>query len=209
MPPSTSSYLQIIDILGTFSFAVAGAFAAMEKKLDAFGILVISFVTAIGGGTVRDVLIGSLPVAWLTDLRTIQVILLGAVVAILFSRWLRKMNNLLLTFDAFGLGLFSLLGMQKALALGLNPGVSVALGAVTGCFGSVLRDVLLNNVPLVFRKEIYASASIAGGLFYLLLLQTNLPQNVANLTSILLIVLIRLLAVKYDWSLRVSDRGLL
>lgn len=207
MHPFTFSYLQIIDILGTFSFAVAGAFAAMEKKLDVFGILIISFVTAIGGGTVRDVLNGALPVAWLTDLRTIQIILVGALAALLFRRWLERMNNVLLVFDAFGLGLFSLLGLQKALAAGLHPGVSVALGAITGCFGGVLRDVLLNNVPLVFRKEIYASASIVGGLFYLLLLQTSLSPTLSNLVSILLIVLIRLLAVRYNWSLKIVSKN--
>lgn len=204
MFPSTTSYLQLIDILGTFSFAVAGAFAAREKKLDVFGILIISFVTAIGGGTIRDILIGALPVAWLTDMQTIMVILTGAVASLLFGRWLRKMNHLLVIFDAFGLGLFSLLGMQKALAFGLHPGVSIALGTITGCFGGVLRDVLLNNVPLVFRKEIYASASIAGGLLYFVLLQTAFPTNMAHLFSILFIVAVRLLAVRYKWSLPVS-----
>ena len=156
--------------------------------------------------TGRDILIGALPVAWLTDFQTMYVILVGAGAALLFGRWLRKINHLLLVFDAFGLGLFSLLGTQKALAYGLNPGVSMALGTITGCFGGVLRDVLLNNVPLVFRKEIYASASIAGGLLFLILLQVELPTNLANLSSILVIVMIRLLAVRYNWSLQLPQK---
>ena len=198
------SYLEIIDILGTFSFAVAGAFAAMEKKLDVFGILIISFVTAIGGGTIRDLLIGALPVAWLTDMQTIQVILIGAIASVIFNRWLKKMNRLLIVFDACGLGLFALLGLQKALALNLHPGVCVALGTITGCFGSVLRDVLLNNVPLIFKKEIYASAAIAGCILYFFLSSLSMFQNLANLISILFVVLIRLLAVRYNWSLQIN-----
>lgn len=197
-------YLQVIDILGTFSFAVAGSFAAMEKKLDIFGVLIIAFVTAVGGGTIRDVLIGALPVAWLTNMQTILVILIAVTASLLFRKWLQKITQLLIIFDAFGLGLFTLLGLQKAQAYHLHPGVCIALGTITGCFGGVLRDVLLNNVPLIFKKEIYASACIGGGSLYFVLLWINLPQNMANLISIMIIVMIRLLAVRFNWSLKAA-----
>jgi uncharacterized membrane protein YeiH len=198
-------YLQVIDILGTFSFAVAGSFAAMEKKLDIFGVLIIAFVTAIGGGTIRDMLIGALPVAWLTNMQTILVILIAVTASLLFRKWLQKITQLLIIFDAFGLGLFTLLGLQKAQAYHLHPGVCIALGTITGCFGGVLRDVLLNNVPLIFKKEIYASACIGGGLFYFVLLWINIPQNIANLISIMIVVMIRLLAVRFNWSLKAAN----
>lgn len=197
------SFIHVIDLLGTFSFAVAGAFAAIEKKLDPFGVLIIAFVTAIGGGTIRDVLIGDLPVAWLKSMDTVFVIVLSALLVLFFGYSLKKISWLLILFDAIGLGLFSIIGVEKGLAHQLSPAVCVALGTVTGCFGGVLRDVLLNNVPLIFKKEIYASASILGGVVYVLLLSANLNSQFADIICIALICLTRLLAVKLNWSLPV------
>jgi uncharacterized membrane protein YeiH len=195
------NFIHIIDILGTFSFATAGAAAAMEKKLDPFGVLILAFVTAIGGGTIRDVLIGAFPVAWLGSATTIWVIITGAIVALLFGSYLKKMNSLLFLFDALGLGLFTLIGIQKGIIYGFGTGICVMLGTITGCFGGVLRDVLLNNVPLIFRKEIYASASIAGGLLFFLLLQAGFAEKLCSIASILLVFFVRILAVRYHWSL--------
>lgn len=195
------SFLHIIDILGTFAFAVSGAFSAMEKKLDPFGVLVLAFVTAIGGGTLRDVLIGDTPVGWLRNGTTTLIIVLAAVGTMLFGSMLRRFTGPLFLFDAFGLGLFTLVGVQKGLELQLSPGICVALGTITGSFGGVIRDVLLNNVPLVFRREIYASASIAGGLLYLLLLQVHLLQQFATIICILFIVLLRIIVVRYKLAL--------
>ncbi|HMK04279.1 MAG TPA: trimeric intracellular cation channel family protein [Ferruginibacter sp.] len=194
-------FLQLIDILGTFSFAVSGAFFAMEKKLDPFGILILSFVTAIGGGTLRDMMIGNLPVGWLQDETATVVIFCAAIGTMLFSQWLKKINATLFLFDALGLGLFTIIGIEKGLDLNLSIGVCIALGTITASFGGVIRDVLLNNVPLVFRKEIYALASIIGGLFYILLKSSSLNNDVAKIICILLILAIRLLAVKYKLSL--------
>src|SRR5687767_10639469 len=149
------SFIHVIDLLGTFSFAAAGSFAAMEKKLDPFGVLIIAFVTAIGGGTIRDVLIGDLPVNWLTNTEGITVIIGAAALSLFFGTYLKKLNSLLFLFDALGLGLFTLIGIQKGIEYQLSSGICVALGTITGCFGGVLRDVLLNNVPLIFQKEIY------------------------------------------------------
>jgi uncharacterized membrane protein YeiH len=196
-------FLHVIDILGTFSFAVSGAFFAMEKKLDPFGVLILSFVTAIGGGTLRDIMIGNLPVGWLRDETATIVIFIGAMGSMFFSQWLKKLNITLFLFDALGLGLFTIIGIQKGMELNFSLGVCVALGTVTASFGGVIRDVLLNNVPLVFRKEIYALASIIGGLIYYLLTKTALNDDAAKIICILLIFFIRLLAVKYKLSLPV------
>jgi uncharacterized membrane protein YeiH len=194
-------FLHVIDILGTFSFAVSGAFFAMEKKLDPFGVLILSFVTAIGGGTLRDIMIGNLPVGWLRNETATIVIFIGAIGSMFFSQWLKKLNITLFLFDALGLGLFTIIGIQKGMELNFSVGVCVALGTVTASFGGVIRDVLLNNVPLVFRKEIYALASIIGGLIYYLLTKTALNDDAAKIICILLIFFIRLLAVKYKLSL--------
>ena len=196
-------FLHVIDILGTFSFAVSGAFFAMEKKLDPFGVLILSFVTAIGGGTLRDMMIGNLPVGWLRDETATIVIFIGAIGSMFFSQWLKKINATLFLFDALGLGLFTLIGIEKGMELHFSVGVCIALGTITASFGGVIRDVLLNNVPLVFRKEIYALASIIGGLIYYLLKQSALNDDAAKIICILLILIIRLLAVKYKLSLPV------
>ena len=195
------NFINIIDILGTFSFAVAGGFAAMDKKLDPFGVLIIAFATAIGGGTIRDLLLGRLPVAWLTNSVAIWAIIIGAISTLFFSTSLKKFDKLLFYFDAMGLGLFTMIGIQTALEEKLSIGICIMIGTVTGCFGGVLRDVLLNNVPLIFQKEIYALASIMGGLAFFLLLRLELPLNYSYVAGILIVFAVRVLAVRFSWSL--------
>ena len=195
------SFLSIIDILGTFAFAVSGAFSAMEKKLDPFGVIILSFVTAIGGGTLRDVLIGDTPVGWLRNGTTTIVIIVAAIGTMFFGNYLKRLTSTLFLFDAFGLGLFTLIGVEKGLQLQFSPGICVALGTITGSFGGVIRDVLLNNVPLVFRKEIYASVSILGGILYLLLLKIDMFSPFATVISIVFIVAFRIIVVRYKLSL--------
>lgn len=194
-------FLHLIDILGTFSFAVSGAFFAMEKKLDPFGVLILSFVTAIGGGTLRDMMIGNLPVGWMRDETATLVIFAGAIGSMFFSQWLKKINATLFLFDALGLGLFTIIGIEKGMQLNFSVGVCIALGTITASFGGVIRDVLLNHVPLVFRKEIYALASIIGGLIYILLKHSIVNDDAAKIICILLILVIRLLAVRYKLTL--------
>jgi len=196
-----SGFLNLIDILGTFAFAVSGVFSAMERKLDIFGVLIISFATAIGGGTIRDILVGNLPVNWLQNGFTIQVIFLSAFVAIVFAAYLKHLTTALFLFDALGLGLFTIVGMEIGLKKGFGPGICVALGTISACFGGVLRDVLLNKVPLIFRQEIYALACIVGGVVYFFLKRTNLNEDAAKVLCILLIFFIRAVAVKYKLSL--------
>lgn len=194
-------FLYIIDILGTISFAVSGAFLAMEKKLDPFGVLVLSFVTAIGGGTLRDIMIGNLPVSWLRNETVTIVIFSSAVVTMIFGRYLRHLTTTLFLFDALGLGLFTLIGIEFGIEKHFSIGVCLALGTITACFGGVVRDVLLNNIPLLFRKEIYAVACIVGGGIYFLLKQTSMDAAMAKILCILIIFVIRILAVKYKLSL--------
>ena len=199
-------FLLTIEILGTFAFAVSGAFAAMERKLDPFGVIIISFVTAIGGGTIRDILIGDLPVSWLRNSTGISVIIVSALASLLFTPTLRKLSNLLLIFDAAGLGLFTLIGIEKGISHNFSPGICIALGTITGSFGGVLRDVLLINVPLIFQKEIYASACILGGSVYFLMVYLSVEIEITQVVVIVLIVTIRLLAVRLKWSLPNSYR---
>jgi uncharacterized membrane protein YeiH len=163
--------------------------------------LIIAFVTSIGGGTLRDVLIGKLPVAWLQNDTTITVILVGALSTLLFGTWIRRLNYTLFLFDALGLGLCTLTGIQKGMELGFSPGICIALGTVTGCFGGVIRDTLLNEIPLVFRKEIYASVCIAGGLLYFLLRHVQMEDTTAQVLCISVIVVLRIVVVRYKLSL--------
>ena len=192
----------IIELLGTIAFTISGAFSAMQKRLDAFGVVVIAFITAIGGGTIRDVLIGYTPVSWMRDLNAPILITGTAIAAILFKKYIKNFKVTLFLFDAVGLGLFTLIGIQKGIDAGLNHGVCIILGTITGCFGGVLRDILLNNIPLIFRKEIYATACIIGGAIYFGLVNLIDP-NWAKVTAIGFISGIRILAVKYDLKLPV------
>lgn len=196
-----TQFLHIIDVLGTFSFGVSGAFLAMEKKLDPFGVMVVSFVTAIGGGTLRDIMIGNLPVSWLRNETATLVIFSAAIATMFFGRYLRQLTTTLFLFDALGLGLFTIIGIEMAIASHFSMGVCIALGTITACFGGVVRDVLLNTIPLLFRKEIYALACIAGGLFYFGLKEVPMDANVAKILCILLIFTIRVLAFRFRLSL--------
>jgi uncharacterized membrane protein YeiH len=187
--------LNLVDILGTITFAISGVFAAMQKRLDIFGILVIAFITALGGGTLRDVMIGDLPVTWIRDIRYPLVITASTLAAIAFNRLLRNLQNTLLVFDALGLGLFTIIGLQRGIAHNLHPAICIVLGTVTGCFGGVIRDVILRNIPLIFQKEIYATACIVGGCSYFLLQLTPMDKGWIEVVCISIIFLIRILSV--------------
>ncbi|HEU4904202.1 MAG TPA: trimeric intracellular cation channel family protein [Flavisolibacter sp.] len=196
-----SGVLQVIDIVGTFAFAVSGVFSAMEKRLDIFGVFIIAFVTAIGGGTIRDVLVGNLPVSWLQNGLTIVVIFVAAVITMIFGSYLKQLNAALFLFDALGLGLFTIIGIEIGLKKGFGPGICIALGTISACFGGVLRDVLLNKIPLLFHKEIYALACVAGGTCYFLLKQSALNDDVARILCVLVIFAIRVISVRFNLSL--------
>lgn len=193
--------LRIIEIAGIASFSISGAFAAMEKRLDLFGIFIIAFVTAMGGGTLRDVLIGEVPVKWMLDLSSGFVVVLSTIAALLFTRVLQNYNRILLLFDSIGLGFFTVVGVQTGITLNLHPVICVALGTITACFGGVIRDISLNNIPLIFKKEIYATTCILGGTLFFLLQRVEVPQMTIEIICLITVVVFRLLAVKYDWQL--------
>jgi len=190
-----------LDLIGTFAFAVSGALTAMHKKLDVFGIFIIGFVTAIGGGTLRDILIGNTPVIWMEQTYYIYLIGIAVILAILFRRYLAHLSRSLFLFDTIGLGIFTIIGVEAGIRAELDPIICIALGAMTGCFGGVMRDTLCNMVPVIFLKEIYATASIAGGVLYIVLFNLDLNSDVIYISTAGLIIIIRLLVVKFRVSL--------
>ncbi|WP_374361116.1 trimeric intracellular cation channel family protein [Cloacibacterium sp.] len=191
----------LIEVLGTISFAMSGSFAAMQKRFDPFGVLIIAFVTSVGGGTVRDLLL-DVPVFWMHDLLAVSLIFFTAIFTMIFKLIEKKFQVTLFIFDSLGLGLFTIIGVQKGLNADLHPVIGVVLGTITGCFGGIIRDILLNRIPLIFRKEIYATAAIAGGIVYILLKNfSGLSEEINQILTILLIVSIRTLAVKYHWQM--------
>lgn len=191
-------YLTVIDILGVISFAISGVLSSMKKKMDPFGIFIIAFVASVGGGTLRDILIG-FPVAWMRDLTYMYVIMGTSVFAIIFRKKLIYLRRSLFLFDTVGIGLYTVLGIEKGLAADLPPIICVAVGTMTACFGGVIRDILCNEIPLLFRtKEIYATACILGGITYFLLLQFPLSEGVIFTISGAVVILVRSLAVYFD-----------
>jgi len=195
-----------IDILGTFAFAISGALVASDKKFDLFGVLIIAFVTAVGGGMLRDILINAHPINWIGDLNYLWTIFLAVFLTFLFKSKIAFLSKTLFLFDTIGISVFTLLGLQKGLSFDLHPLIALIMGMISAVFGGVLRDVLTNKVPLIFEKEIYASACLAGGITYLLLKKTPITDNLNFIVSASVIITIRLIAVKFNLELpKVKD----
>ena len=190
-----------LDILGTIAFAVSGVLIAINKKMDLFGILIIAFVTAVGGGTLRDILIGQTPVSWMKDMTFTYVILGSAVFAIIVRRKINYLRTSLFLFDTIGIGLYTVVGVEKGISAGLHPIICIALGTISACFGGVIRDMLCNEIPVIFRKEIYATACILGGLSYFLLRKLPIDPNLVFAIAGLIVIVLRLLAVKFKIAL--------
>ncbi|WP_269685276.1 trimeric intracellular cation channel family protein [Flavobacterium lacustre] len=191
----------LLDIIGTMAFAMSGALTAMHKKLDAFGIFIIAFVTAVGGGTLRDIMIGRTPVGWMLDLKYVYVIIIGFILAIVFRKKFDRLRTSLFLFDTIGLGVFTLIGLEKGINIGLHPVICIALGTMTACFGGVIRDILCTEIPVIFRKEIYATVCIFGGIVFFFLKEMNLENDILYLITSLVIISGRLMAVKFKWYL--------
>lgn len=191
----------LLDIIGTMAFALSGALTAINKKLDPFGVFIIAFVTAVGGGMLRDALIGVTPVSWMRDLNYVYVICIGFVLAIVFRKKLDRLRTSLFLFDTIGLGVFTLIGLEKGIDTGLHPVICIALGTMTACFGGVLRDILCNEIPVIFRRQIYATICIVGGIVFFGLKELPLADDVVYLLTSVFIIAFRLVAVKYRWSL--------
>jgi uncharacterized membrane protein YeiH len=193
-------FFNTLNLLGTVAFAISGALVAMNKKLDLFGIFIIAFVTAVGGGTLRDILIGRSPVGWMSEPIYVYAILIAVVLAIFLRKKLKYLSKSLFLFDTIGLGTFTILGTEIGVQLNFNPIISIALGVMTASFGGVIRDILCNQIPIIFRKEIYATAAIAGAITFIILngLEINSTVNYISTTSI--VIIIRLIVVKFHLS---------
>ncbi|WP_315538502.1 trimeric intracellular cation channel family protein [Prevotella koreensis] len=194
------TFIQIIEFLGTFAAAISGVRLAAAKEFDWFGGYVVGLATAIGGGTLRDVMIDATPF-WMT--KSIYIICTGIalIVVLIFKKYLVRLNNTWFIFDTFGLAFFTVAGIQKSLMYGFPFWVAIIMGCITGAAGGIVRDVLINEIPLIFRKEIYALASIAGGLLFQLLSIVGVGDAICAIVCFLIVVLVRVLAVKYHISL--------
>ena len=193
--------IYVLDILGTFAFATSGALVASDKKFDLFGVLIIAFVTAVGGGMLRDVLINAHPINWIGDLNYLYTIFAAVFFTFLFKSKIAYLSKTMFLFDTIGISVFTLLGLEKGLAFNLHPIVALIMGMISAVFGGVLRDVLTNKIPLIFEKEIYASACLAGGITYLVLNEFSAPQAVLFVVSTIVIVVIRVVSVKFQLEL--------
>ena len=196
-------FLFIVEVLGTIAFAISGIRLAAAKRFDWFGAYVVGLVTAIGGGTLRDLLLG-IPVFWMQSGMYLSVTFLSLVTVIVFLQALVKGMRTIFIFDAIGLALFVVVGIEKSFQAGFPAWVAIAMGMITGSFGGVIRDILINEEPLFFRKDIYATACIAGGLVYWLVMNIpGVPTVISQISCAIVVVGLRVAAVHFGWSLPV------
>ena len=195
-----STFVTIIEIIGTMAFAISGIRLASAKKFDWFGAYVVGLVTAIGGGTLRDVLL-DLPAFWMQNSIYLTVTALSLLFVIFFGQYLIRLQNTFFIFDTIGLALFVVVGIQKTLMVGYPFWVAIVMGTITGAFGGIIRDILINEEPLIFRKDIYAMACVIGGIFYWLSYKIGLNDVITQSISAAMVIITRLVAVKYHMSL--------
>lgn len=193
--------INIIDISGTFVFAVSGIMMAVDKKFDFFGAIILAFVTAIGGGTIRDLLIGISPVSWISSSTHILTIMAAIPISYLLYDFFRVVRKAFWIFDTLGIGLFTILGLEIALEHHVSIPVSIMMGVISAVFGGIIRDVLANEVPLIFQKEIYAFACLFGAVVYVGIGYLAFNSVFQMSFSIASVIVIRLLSIKYNWSI--------
>jgi uncharacterized membrane protein YeiH len=192
----------IFELLGTGFFAISGALVADKKsKPDWFGAAFIGFITSIGGGSLRDILLGSYPLVWVGDVRFLYAIFTGIVLAATFYKTLIRLKKAFFLFDTLGISMFTIIGVEKALHYGADPLIAAMMGMFTAVMGGVIRDLLTNEIPIIFKKEIYATACLAGAALYLLLENAGYERHINFVCSAFLIALIRIISVKYNLSL--------
>lgn len=190
----------LLDLIGTFAFAISGLRLASGKNIDLFGAYIIGLVTAIGGGTTRDILLGLKPF-WMIDSMYFITTGVALLSAILFKDKLFRWGSTLFMFDAIGLGLFTVVGISKSLAMGLPFWVCVVMGMITGTLGGVIRDILLNKVPLLFKGDIYAMTCVLGGAVYFICYHLGFSSTITELMTAITVILSRLIAVKFHLQL--------
>ncbi|AGA77471.1 trimeric intracellular cation channel family protein [Echinicola vietnamensis] len=195
----------IFELVGTYFFAVSGALAVHDREHDVFGAGFTGFITAIGGGTLRDVLLDSYPLVWIDDVRYLYAIFAGILTAILFFKIMSRLRRTLFLFDTLGIALFSVLGAEKALSLGVRPEIAAMMGMFSAVMGGVIRDMLCNATPILLKKEIYATACLSGAILVIVLQNLGVERNTNLILSFLLVVTIRLVAVRFKLSLPQLD----
>jgi uncharacterized membrane protein YeiH len=192
---------KLLDLIGTFVFAISGAVAAKQKGLDIFGIFVIAFTVACGGGIIRDLCIGAVPPAGLTNWQYIATAFAATIICIGFYKIVNILNHPVLVFDALGLSVFAVAGARKAIVFGHNYEVAILLGVVTAVGGGVLRDVLLARIPVILKKEIYASAAMVGATIVVAGQYLGYPKGWVSVTAILVCFGLRFLGLHFHWNL--------
>ncbi len=193
--------LYAMDLFGVAVFAITGSLAAGKKHMDLFGVVVLATVTAVGGGTLRDLVLGASPVFWVDAPIYLLVAVATAIVTFFLVRFCGLPLKLLSVADAFGLAVFTVLGTQKALDMGISPGIAVVMGVMTGVFGGMIRDVLSGEIPLILRREIYATASLCGAIVFCVISVALQYQGLAALASVIVTLGLRLSAIKWKMSL--------
>ena len=201
---TTNTLLLVADLIGTFVFALSGATAATRRRLDFFGVLVLSFAASSSGGIARDLLIGAVPPAAIRDWRYLAAAVCAGVITFQWAPLLERLKNPVRMFDAAGLALFAVSGAQKALAFGLNPVMAALLGMLTGIGGGMVRDVLLADVPMVLRTEVYAVAALAGAGVVVVGAALGLPSAITMIAGVLTCFGLRMLAVQRSWQLPIA-----
>lgn len=187
----------LAELAGTYFFAISGVLAIDDKDRNWFGATFTGFVTAIGGGSLRDILLGSHPLIWIDDIYFLYAILLGVVTSLVFFNWVLKLRKTMILFDMAGIALFTIVGVEKSLSLGVRPEIAALMGVFTAVMGGVIRDTLTNKTPIIFSKEVYATACLAGAVLYLILESFSVSRVENFLLSAGLIVLIRILVIRF------------
>jgi uncharacterized membrane protein YeiH len=191
----------ISELIGTFFFAISGVLATEDNDRNWFGVSFTGFVTAIGGGSLRDMLLGSYPLVWIGDVNFLYAIIAGLIAAFVLFKFLARLKKTMLLFDTVGIALFTIVGVEKALSLGVKPEIAAIMGMFTAVMGGVIRDTLANKKPVIFNKEIYATACLIGAVLYLILHSFEIPRSINLPISSTLIILIRMLAIQFQLEL--------
>ena len=197
---SNSTFLYIVEIIGTFAFAISGIRMAARKRFDLFGAYVVGLATAIGGGTLRDLLLDVTPF-WMSDSIYLIVTGVALLLVIMFRKHLLRFENTFLIFDTIGLALFVVVGIQKSLTLDYPIWIAIIMGTLTGAFGGIIRDILVNEEPLIFRKDISASACIFGGIVYWISYSLGVNDIVTQILAAAGVIFTRIAAVRFKWTL--------
>lgn len=195
--------IYLLDLFGVAVFAVSGSLAAGRKRMDLFGVCVLGFATAVGGGTLRDLLLGVRPVFWITDPTYVYVVVVASIMTFIGARFREPPARLLLVADAMGLAMFCVIGADKALLVGVRPVIAVIMGIITGVAGGMIRDVLTGEIPLILRREIYATAALCGAVAFVLLPAVSSDPTFNTFAAATLALVLRLAAIRWGISLPV------